>query len=242
MVGDNFTKQLAREPHDTEPQCKFHPSPLSGALRQGELLTDLQERYVETLNDNGSETPEFGVVLTKHPYSIVLSQDCDLDQDFRTRVDASGVELKPTVDDQQKTLVKNKLRQIPYVLLCQAESADKFIERSDVDRNVLKRITTERTDDRGNKRRFATNKEERFYFIESVPQDCDRKGEGLPELVLDFKKVIAVPTIELYRTLNRPDAATKRRCFLCPPFAQNLSQRFTSYLGRVGLPSDFMSS
>jgi len=80
----------------------YECSQVGVALRQGELLTDLKQPLL-TLESVGTEHPR--VRFENHPFAIVLSQDCDLSQDWRRA--------------QEPDL---QLRQLPAVLFAQAQA------------------------------------------------------------------------------------------------------------------------
>jgi hypothetical protein len=62
----------------------YAPSPNDGTLRQGELLSALiQVRLSLATVVDEPEAPEFETIV--HPFAIVVSQDCDLDWDFKAR-------------------------------------------------------------------------------------------------------------------------------------------------------------
>src|SRR4051795_3893948 len=78
----------------------YEPSSPDSALRQGEILSDVVQTLVviETLGRDR----ELQVDFKQHPLVIVLSQDCDLDQDYQSR-------LPNTTKD----------RTIPNILFCE---------------------------------------------------------------------------------------------------------------------------
>jgi hypothetical protein len=104
--------------------------PDGSRLRQGELLTDLVQ-FTLDLATIGQEQP--GFFRTTHPFAIIVSQDCDLEQDFhlRTQDKASvkrlpsvlftqafaAAELRPTVggSDIWKRVVQNKDERYHYL-------------------------------------------------------------------------------------------------------------------------------
>jgi len=178
-------------------------SPDAGPLRQGEILSDVlvAQLDAECLRPDAEPLIE----ETIHPYAVVLTQDCDLEWDFRYRRAADPGRLA------------NKM--VPHILLCQADTA----ERLRGDQNIKSDIW----------RRISQNSDERYHVLPEVPAELDRLIQGIPALVLDFKRVFTVPTNELYYRLS---SGSQRRCFLLPPFLQSLSSRFTYFLGRVPLP------
>jgi hypothetical protein len=88
-------------------------------------------------------------------------------------------------------------------------------------------------------RQIRQNREERFHVLPPVPQDFDLLGEGLPELVIDFRRCFTLPPDEIYRqcTLDGPSGA-KRRCRLATPYREHLQCRAAFYFQRVALPDD----
>jgi hypothetical protein len=60
----------------------YAKSDASGALRQGEILTNFTQYEIDVQH---LRLGEIVVAPITHPYVIVLSQDCDLDQDYRRR-------------------------------------------------------------------------------------------------------------------------------------------------------------
>jgi hypothetical protein len=73
-------------------ETPYRRSPATGALRQGEILTDVVQ-HVISLPTLGSAEPV--VVQVDHAIAVIGSQDCDLEQDFNGR--EKGKVLLPTV-------------------------------------------------------------------------------------------------------------------------------------------------
>lgn len=196
------------KPPVTGPYRISHHRLASTPVRQGEILSDLfLARRVFRRQE------EIAFEQEVRPLAIILTQDCDLDQDHRVRF----VERKTDSD-----------KLIPCVLLAELHPAT----------DTLARIA------KGNKKEWerlniARNGNPRFQFLEQVPAEHDRLGDGLPELVIDFKRYFAVATDELYFRVGSGE--TQRRCVLTSPYLEHLSHRFAHYLGRVGLPTDHVS-
>jgi hypothetical protein len=80
-----------------QPQVRIYTPSTPGALRQGEIVTGLIQLRVELAS---IATADEGAVIQPivHPFAIVMSQDCDLDRDFRARQQQAGQEkLLPNV-------------------------------------------------------------------------------------------------------------------------------------------------
>ena len=142
-----------------------------GALRQSEILTGLTLKRL-TLESvrNGSES-----LLEKvhHPYVMVASQDCDLEQDHSFRV-AGRAEEAP----------------LPSVLLYEVYTAQELRDsHDDLNSKIWKPL--------------KQNRNERYHFLEKVPKEADAEGGGLPELTIDFKRYLTVGTDELLARIAR---------------------------------------
>ena len=87
-----------------EPEI-YRPSPNEGALRQGEILANVIELRVTIDSLKAGGSPDLSRII--HPYAMVVSQDCDLAQDFIERE-----------KDQKKVS-----RLIPSILFCQVIDA-----------------------------------------------------------------------------------------------------------------------
>lgn len=55
-----------------------------------------------------------------------------------------------------------------------------------------------------------------------------------PSLGIDFKDVFAVPTRDLYDSVDF--GITQRRCRLVTPYTEQLNSRFAYFMSRIGLP------
>jgi hypothetical protein len=87
-------------------------------------------------------------------------------------------------------------------------------------------------------RRIRRHGEERYHFLGPVVTNLDLLGEGLPELIIDFRRFYTLPADEIYRqcATEGPNGA-KRRCRLDGPYREHLQVRAAFYLQRVALPT-----
>ncbi len=79
------------------------------------------------------------------------------------------------------------------------------------------------------------NKNERYHYLEAAPVELDLCSEGLPSLIVDFKRYFAMPPKEIYRQIRLENGA-KRRCRLEMPYREHLQSRAAFYQQRVMLP------
>lgn len=160
-------------------------------------------------------------------YAVVLSGDCDLEQDYREReVLRSEIEqfkALPPGDKKNEAwlaLEPKTVKLLRNTLLCPASKAEKA--------KVENKLKGALWDD------VVDNKHERFYYLSEAVTNEDLQREGVPALLLDFRKIFTVPTEELYAQITANIA--RRRCFLTPPYLQDLCFRFAFSIARPGLP------
>ncbi|MGH9402018.1 MAG: hypothetical protein ACRD2P_07930 [Terriglobia bacterium] len=189
---------------------KIYAVSQEGALRQGELLSGLNE--FQPTSDEADRQRQVKLDCVVHPYAMVLSQTCDLEQDFLVRE-------KQRVDEP----VSGQAKLLPCILFCDVFRASELRDQEDIKSDIWKRV--------------KANKDERYQFLSAVPASEDSMGEGLEELGLDFKRYFALPTAEVYLQL-RLQGGTARRCHLLNPYLEHLSTRFSYYQFRVALPKD----
>ncbi|MCG7849535.1 MAG: hypothetical protein MIO93_10215 [ANME-2 cluster archaeon] len=140
------------------------------------------------------------------PYIIVMTQDCDLERDFYNRS-----QINPKTHDK---FLQN-------ILVSPAYDAMKFR-----DGHHLKKfeLTMENWNS-DNYKRIKDQNNARFHFLESCLE------LQVPELVIDFKHYYTIPRETLYKMYADHYLATINQLF-----RECLSQRFASYLSRIGLP------
>src|SRR5262249_54267715 len=147
-----------------------------------------------------------------NPYAIILTQDCDLEQDFHAR----KTDTKPA-------------NRLPSILFCEVATAEELSRPSEG--------TTEGMNSRV-WNLVRRNRHERYYFLQKVDPAEDAVKVGLPELGVDFKRYFTIPADEVYSQFLR-DA--RRRCNLCPLYLEHFSTRFAQYLSRIALPGPHVS-
>jgi hypothetical protein len=177
-------------------------------LRQSEILTDVVQRR-QSLQSLDAEKPVLENI--SHPLAVVITQDCDLEQDFRAR------QSNPSNETAIEKKVSDKL--LPNILLLEAISATELLGK--VSGDIRKRV--------------RQNKDERYHVLQEIPPEHDAQSNGLPALGVDFKRVFTIPTDELYVQLT---SNAKRRTCLSSPYLEHLAKRFADFQSRVALPQD----
>lgn len=170
---------------------------------QGDILRDVDVVDSYTKDSSGELIyDEFTL-----PYMIIMTQDCDLESDFKNRSDISA-------ESQDKYL--------RTILVCPAYNASEFREGNHLEDIGLKMAEW-------NSKMFKQIKEQnhhRFHFLE---QD---QALQVPELVVDFKHYYTIPRDTLFGMYKNHYLVTINQLF-----REHLSQRFSNYLSRIGLPS-----
>lgn len=175
-------------------------------LFQGEVVERVLEWIPKYADTNQDEV--IGAEPRLHRLAIVITQECDLAQDWEKRSANSAI-----------------VTDLPNVLFCAAGAAEELRSAQ----NLHNKLWTP----------IRSNKNERYQYLAEIPKDLDRAGEGHVAILLDFKSIFAVRTVEIYRQLRSTgENAPRRRCKLATPWAEHLQCRFAAFHARIGLPRD----
>lgn len=179
-------------------------------ISQGDLFRDIAIRLL-----SGEPTPDgdMNVQETIYNYAIVLSQECDLEQDYVNRQKAEGEVNEDVKHDKY----------LPTILLAPAYLGQSLREGNHLALLNLRmeRYNSSRWDP------ITKNENKRYHFISSATEI------NVPELVVDFKHYFTVPRDFFYPTFfnERHYVAS-----LNPLFREDLSSRFGHFLSRIGTP------
>jgi hypothetical protein len=159
----------------------YRPSQAESPLRQGEILTNITQFKPTNFDDKSLENTEFQPII--HPYAIIITQDCDLDWDYNARFK----------NDNKNQEIPN-LKLLNSIILCEIDTAKNIRNLKETkDKNFLNSHEWNLV---------QTQRHERFYFFEQVPNSCELEQEGLPELTADFKKVFGVTPEFIYHQIK----------------------------------------
>jgi hypothetical protein len=176
-------------------------------LRQGDILRDVY--WVEYVTERSGMIEVARVVF---PLAIVLTQDCDLEQDhlYRTKNHST----------QDKWLIS--VLMAPLYNVEHVYQGEHLTELG---------IRMERVPKSGSTGNFLRNNERpRYHYLEFE--------EDVPIVpsVIDFKHYFSATV--MYLVGLKPTAYV---CSVDPLFREDIAQRFAAYLARVGLPELGMS-
>jgi hypothetical protein len=177
----------------------------SARVCQGDIYRDIEmvEYAVEK-----SGTIEISKII--FPAIAVLTQDCDLAQDYKVRWSRS------------KTRTEDK--KLLSALVVPLYNLEHVYHGEQLDSLGIKMSPINRKKTEG--RRLKNNETPRYHYLEfpnTVP---------IVPSVADFKHYFSVNVEYLKR-----ERREKFVCRLAPLFREDLSQRFASFLSRIGLPA-----
>lgn len=183
----------------------YYRKPAKDRILQGDILRDISFKF-EWTSTNRTEEKYKTIEEYTLPYSIVLSQDCDLDEDF---------------EDRKTEGADGHDAYIPSILICPAFPALELREGDHLKDfgYVMKHK---------NKHEFnyiKTNRDPRYHYL---PKYADYE---IPHLILDFKQLYALPRIYLYKIYGDYYLASLNELI-----RERLCQRFSFYFSRFGLP------
>ncbi len=173
-------------------------------IHQGDIFQSIQyyENYVE-------KSGKFELSLLRFPYSIILTQECDLSNNIRERNKNND---NNNLVSQDKYLVS---------LLCAPlYNAEHLFAGNHLEWLNIK----SETKGSDNKRYIKSNRDPRYHYIEFEDE------VKLVPMVIDFKHYFTVSLHYLENTLD------KRICSLKPIYRESVTQRFSNFLSRIGLP------
>lgn len=151
----------------------------------------------------GDAERETDLDLVELKYAVILSQDCDIEHDFKNRKN------KEENDKHLRSL-----------LVCPAFDLEEFANGIHFSGWQMKKFHP------NDVTKLKRNDEyKRYHYLSN---DTDYL---IPELVLDFKHFFTLPRDFLYRKRKQIYLASLNEIF-----REELSQRFSNYLSRIGLP------
>lgn len=178
-------------------------------IYQGDIFEEVE---IKTISRDDEKIDELSITF---PYGVVLTQDCDLSEDYINR---NG--LRDIKAEKDKSEEKHD-KYIQSILVCPFFIADELRHG-----NHLKKLSLIRENwcsDQWNL--IKSNRHKRFHYFRI---DDENK---LPDMVADFKFYYTIPRNELYEL-----AENNYKVSIKNLFKEDLSQRFAYYLSRIGLP------
>lgn len=169
---------------------------------QGDILRDIE--YLESMREVEGEIEIRKII---YPYAIVLTQDCDLAQDYTFR------------HEEKET--KDKL--IVSVLMAPMHNAEHVFVGEHL--NELG-ITSQRIKKNGSHGKLIMQNQLPRYHYLAFPDDVP-----IVPLIIDFKHYFSAPVPYLNSIKG-----SNFECKVSDLFREDVSQRFAAFLSRIGLP------
>lgn len=173
-----------------------------GRVSQGDIYRDVE--FVEYATEKKGSIEISKIVF---PFVIVLTQDCDLEQDSKIR--CQGI-LAQTQDKLILSVLVAPLYNVEQVYI------GEHLDQLGIKMQMIKSKT------QGNYLRI--NEIPRYHYIE-FPE-----GVAISPSVIDFKHYFSVNVEYLRR--KKSDLI----CRVSPLYREDISHRFASFLSRIGLP------
>lgn len=175
---------------------------------QGDILSDVH--YIEDVTTDGEWIDVKRILF---PYVIVLTQDCDLQQDHGTRWPTGKV---PSTHDK-------KILSALVAPLYNAEHVFAGEHLSELKMNMQPFPNPKKS---SIVNALKHNNTPRYHFLEFGP------GLQMVDSVIDFKHYFSVNTHRL--TKHKEDHFV---CKVDTLYREDISQRFAAFLSRIGLPN-----
>ena len=109
---------------------------------------------------------------------------------------------------------------MPHILLLEAYDQEKPIKARIAKPDIWEQV--------------EKNEHKRYHCFDKAAI-TDGTAE-IPTLYYDFKKPIAIPSVSIYEGIRLNKIV--RVAIIPPPYIYDFIQRFVSFFGRIGLPSD----
>lgn len=171
-------------------------------ITQGDIFKDIE--YIEYVVEKEGVIEVSKIVF---PFVIVLTQDCDLEQDYNSRA---------------KSATSNNDKWLLSVLVAPIYNVEHVYIGEHLSELGLK---MENVPKKGSSGSFLiTNQRPRYHYL-------NFEGDVLLPSVIDFKHYFSVNVNLLTQIIE-----TNFVCSVAELYREDISQRFASFLSRIGLP------
>ncbi len=141
------------------------------------------------------------------PYLICLNQECDLERDFEEKE-------KPDQAPSEKRLI--------HLAFAPVFVFDQYLAGAHWDK-IYQPIAGQKRD--SSKIKLVVDNEiPRYHYLKF-------EESGVPEMIIDFKHFFTISRAYVYQNMD------KRVCSIEDLFKEKISQRFSYFLSRIGLPT-----
>lgn len=173
-------------------------------LAQGDIIRDVE--HIEYASEKSGNIEVSKIVF---PLIVVLTQDCDLSQDYKFR--------------WSRAHTKNEDKWLLSVLVAPLYNLEHVYTGEHLSDIGMTMGTIKRKSTQGNN--LKINEIPRYHYLE-FPQSVP-----VVPSVIDFKHYFSVNVLYLKKLKNKNSV-----CRLSELYREDVSQRFSNYLARIGLP------
>lgn len=161
------------------------------------------------------------LVQTSFAYSVLLSQDCDLEQDWNATLEL--MKLTGSHIEERRKLEDKILR---HLIFAPCYVLEAFREGTHIEGRHMQTWTAKQV-----KRQIKENKHIRYHFLPS------ELGLQEQNLVVDFKHYFSIQRDQFYELAKMRDEFAYV-CSVALLYREALSKRFGDYLSRIGFPNE----
>lgn len=172
---------------------------------QGDIYKDIE--FIEYAEERSGIIEVSKIIF---PSVLVLTQDCDLAQDYKFRFSHAPKK------NQDKWLIS--------VLVAPLYNKDQFFRGEHLSELEMKMMDLQHGS-KTHKNKIISNQDQRFHYIEFP------KGVPIVPSIIDFKHYFSVNVNYLKKV--KPSHFI---CRISELYREDISQRFASFLSRIGLP------
>ncbi len=176
----------------------------SSRLNQGDILRDVE--YIEYVVEKSGKIEVSKIIF---PLVIVLTQDCDLSQDYKFRWSKQPTKTK---DKWLLSVLVAPLYNLEHVYI------GEHLSNLDMKMGTISRKGTQGS-------RLLNNETPRYHYLEFA------NHIQIVKSVIDFKHYFSINVTQLKKHKKKNFV-----CQLADLYREDVSQRFSSYLARIGLP------
>lgn len=173
-------------------------------ISQGDIVKDIE--HIEYVSEKSGNIEVSKIVF---PLAIVLTQDCDLAQDYMYR--------------WSKTSTKNEDKWLMSVIMAPIYNVEHLYTGEHLSDIGMSMTPINRRRTPGDNLR--KNETPRYHYLEFP------SGISIPPSVIDFKHYFTANVAYLKKHKSKLFA-----CQVSELYREDISQRFASYLSRIGLP------
>ena len=175
---------------------------------QGDIYKDVKLIQDITYSESPEGEKEWNFNEVTYNYSIILTQECDLEQDFKNR--------KEENEDHDKY--------IPMILMAPAYLAESLRYGGHLEDygKKMQRINSKEWD------KIKKQENKRYHHLKV---DIDK---NIPEFTIDFKHFYAISRDYFYNNIMKESYIAS----LTILYREELSQRFCNFISRIGIPNN----